>query len=61
MDAVAIKLKLPGDAGVRALLPIDEQHVRALARKLKRVSMLLVIDGQRFLPAPRKGRAHEHG
>jgi hypothetical protein len=34
MDHVAVKLKLPREAGVRALLAIYEQHARTPARKL---------------------------
>jgi hypothetical protein len=61
MDPVAVKLKLTSKRGIRALLAIHEQHVRTAARSRKRVGMLLLDLGQPFLPAPRKGRAHEHG
>jgi hypothetical protein len=61
MDLVAIKLKLAGYPGVRSLLTVEEQHARTTAGILKRMLALLVIVGQRFLPAPRKGIPAKHG
>jgi hypothetical protein len=61
MDSVAVKLKLAGERGVRVLLAIYEQHAWTAARGRKRVGLQLVELGQSFLPAPRKGHAHEHG
>jgi hypothetical protein len=46
MDHVAVKLKLPRQAGVRALLAVHEQHSRTPARKL-----LVDIVGQTRLPS----------
>jgi|GEM_PF-3877962 len=48
MDAIAVKLKLPGQRGVCALLAIHEQHTRASAWQLKRARVPLVIVYQRF-------------
>jgi hypothetical protein len=61
VDLVAVKLKLAGYPGVRALLTVEEQHARTTARVVKRVRVLLVMVGQRFLPAPRKDKPAKHG
>jgi hypothetical protein len=53
MDHVAVKLKLPREAGVRALLAVHEQHARTPARKL----LVGMVCQTCFHPAPRKGRA----
>jgi hypothetical protein len=59
VDLVAVKLKLTGYPGVRALLTVDEQHRRTTARRLKRVQVLLVIVGQRFPSRTEEGRTRK--
>lgn len=61
MDPEAIQLKLASKRSIRALLAINEHDARTAARRRKRIGVLLLGLGQSFLPAPRKGRAHEHG
>jgi hypothetical protein len=61
-DLVAILFKLADQRGIRAFLAIHEQHaseagrVPAWALRL----LLVAIEDQTVLPAPRKGHAHEH-